>query len=66
MTEDEQAMMRRPQSTYGSAVDLTSHRNGTARAFRVNPLAGTFAGIAVSLNGLLIALLAPLLLWRSD
>jgi hypothetical protein len=34
------------------------------RAFQVDPLAGTFAGIALRLNGLLTALLVPLLLPR--
>lgn len=46
----------------GFAAGLTSHGIGTARAFQVNPLAGTFAGIALGLNGLLTALLVPLLL----
>lgn len=46
----------------GFAAGLVSHGIGTARAFQVNPLAGTFAGIALGLNGLLTALLVPLLL----
>ncbi len=46
----------------GFAVGLASHGIGTARAFQVNELAGTFAGIAMGLNGLVTALLAPLLL----
>jgi predicted murein hydrolase (TIGR00659 family) len=46
----------------GFAAGLTSHGIGTARAFQVDPLAGTFAGIALGLNGLLTALLVPLLL----
>jgi predicted murein hydrolase (TIGR00659 family) len=51
----------------GFAAGLTSHGIGTARAFQVNPLAGTFAGIALGLNGLLTALLVPLLLpWLLD
>ncbi|PTW61521.1 putative murein hydrolase (TIGR00659 family) [Breoghania corrubedonensis] len=45
----------------GFAVGLTSHGMGTARAFQVNALAGTFAGLAMGLNGLMTALLAPLL-----
>jgi predicted murein hydrolase (TIGR00659 family) len=46
----------------GFAAGLVSHGIGTARAFHVNPLAGTFAGIALGLNGLLTAILVPLLL----
>ena len=45
----------------GFAVGLASHGIGTARAFQVDPLAGTFAGIAMSLNGGLTAILLPLL-----
>lgn len=43
----------------GFAAGLASHGIGTARAFQVSPLAGTFAGIALGLNGLLTALLVP-------
>jgi putative effector of murein hydrolase len=51
----------------GFAAGLASHGLGTARAFQVSPLAGTFAGIALGLNGLLTALLIPLLLpWLLD
>lgn len=46
----------------GFAAGVTSHGIGTARAFQVNPVAGTFAGIAMGLNGLLTALLVPLIL----
>jgi predicted murein hydrolase (TIGR00659 family) len=46
----------------GFAAGLAAHGIGTARAFQVNQLAGTFAGIAMGLNGLITALLAPLLL----
>ncbi len=46
----------------GFAAGLASHGIGTARAFQVDPLAGTFAGVALGLNGLLTALLVPLLL----
>jgi putative effector of murein hydrolase len=51
----------------GFAAGLASHGIGTARAFQVDPLAGTFAGIALGLNGLLTAILVPLLLpWLLD
>lgn len=43
----------------GFAAGLASHGIGTARAFQVHPLAGTFAGIAMGLNALLTALLVP-------
>ena len=46
----------------GFAAGLAAHGIGTARAFQLSMLAGTFAGIAMGLNGLLTALLAPVLL----
>ena len=51
----------RDSAARGFAVGLASHGMGTARAFQVNALAGTFAGLAMGLNGLMTALLAPLL-----
>ncbi len=52
----------RDYAARGFAVGLASHGIGTARAFTVNPVAGTFAGIAMGLNALVTAVLAPLLL----
>src|ERR1700733_13943168 len=46
----------------GFAVGLTSHGIGTARAFAVDEIAGTFAGIAMGLNGVATWLILPLLL----
>lgn len=46
----------------GFAAGLAAHGIGTARAFQVNPVAGAFAGIAMGLNGLVTALLVPLIL----
>ncbi len=46
----------------GFAAGVASHGIGTARAFQVDPLAGTFAGIAMGLNALLTTLLVPFLL----
>jgi putative effector of murein hydrolase len=46
----------------GFAVGVAAHGIGTARAFQVDPVAGTFAGIALGLNGLVTALIVPLLL----
>ena len=46
----------------GFAAGLAAHGIGTARAFQVDLLAGTFAGIAMGLNALLTAVILPLLL----
>ena len=46
----------------GFAAGLAGHGIGTARAFHDSPLAGTFAGLALALNGLLTAVLAPLVM----
>ena len=46
----------------GFAVGLAAHGRGTARAFSVNELAGTFAGLAMGLNALVTAVAVPLLL----
>lgn len=45
----------------GFAVGVASHGIGTARAFQVSEIAGTFAGIAMGLNGALTSLLV--LIW---
>lgn len=45
----------------GFAVGLASHGIGTARAFVVDEVAGTFAGIAMGLNGVATSLLVPLI-----
>lgn len=46
----------------GFAAGIASHGIGTARAFQVDPVAGTFAGIAMGLNGLITALIVPVLI----
>ena len=46
----------------GFAAGLASHGIGTARAFQVDPVAGVFAGIAMSLNALVTSVLVPLLI----
>lgn len=46
----------------GFAVGIASHGIGTARAFQVDPVAGTFAGIAIGLNAVMTALIVPALL----
>lgn len=52
------AMRIKDYAARGFAAGLTSHGIGTARAFQVDPLAGTFAGLGMALGGLLTALLA--------
>jgi len=44
----------------GFAVGVAAHGIGTARAFQVNQIAGVFAAIAMGMNGVVTALLAPL------
>ena len=44
----------------GFAAGLTSHGIGTARAFVVDEVAGTFAGVAMGLNGLATSIVVPL------
>jgi predicted murein hydrolase (TIGR00659 family) len=46
----------------GFAVGISAHGIGTARALQVNETAGAYAALAMALNGLVTALLAPLLL----
>lgn len=46
----------------GFAVGVAAHGIGTARAFQVDPLSGTFAGIAMGLNALLTAIVLPFIL----
>lgn len=53
--------VREPRAR-GFAIGLAAHGIGTARAFQENQLAGTMAGIAMATNGVVTALLAPLLL----
>lgn len=47
----------------GFAVGVAAHGIGTARAFQVNDLAGTFAGIGMALNALATTILVPVL-WQ--
>jgi putative effector of murein hydrolase len=49
-------------ATIGFAAGLTGHAVGTARAFQIDAVAGTFAGIALCLNAVLTALIVPLML----
>lgn len=45
----------------GFAVGIAAHGIGTARAFQVNQVAGVFAALAMGLNGLVTAVLVPVL-----
>jgi predicted murein hydrolase (TIGR00659 family) len=45
----------------GFALGLSSHGIATARAFQENEVAGTFASLAMALNGVATAVLVPLL-----
>lgn len=56
------AMKLRDPAVRGFAIGVASHGIGTARAFQVNEQAGAFAALAMGLNGLVTALLLPVLL----
>jgi predicted murein hydrolase (TIGR00659 family) len=55
------ALRIRDFAARGFAVGVASHGIGTARAFQVSEEAGTFAGIAMGLNGALTALVFAIL-----
>ena len=55
------AMGMKDYAARGFAAGLAAHGIGTARAFTVDTVAGTFAGIALGLNALVTAVLAPIL-----
>lgn len=55
------AMNIRDYAARGFAVGVASHGIGTARAFQVSDEAGTFAGIAMGLNGALTSVVFLLL-----
>lgn len=50
------------ESIQGFAIGLTSHGIGTARAFQMSEMAGAFSGLAMGLNGLMTALLVPMII----
>ena len=43
----------------GFALGVSAHGIGTARAFQVNTEAGTYAGLAFGLHGVVLALVLP-------
>ncbi|MDN3517006.1 LrgB family protein [Aquisalimonas lutea] len=51
----------RDDAVKGFAMGLTAHGLGTAQAFSISATAGAFAGLGLSLAGLLTAFLLPLL-----
>ena len=57
------ALRVRDYAARGFAAGLASHGIGTARAFVVDPVAGTFSGVALAMNAVFTALVAPLALW---
>lgn len=60
------ALRIRDYGVRGFAIGIAAHGIGTARAFQVSEQAGAFAGLGMGLNGLLTAILMPLMLviWR--
>jgi len=52
----------RDHATQGFAIGLTAHGLGTARAFMISEEMGAFAALAMGLNGILTAVMLPLLL----
>ena len=53
------AMRLRDYAARGFAAGVAAHGIGAARAFAVDPLAGTMAGIAMGLNAVFSSLLVP-------
>ncbi|ANJ73507.1 LrgB family protein [Ralstonia insidiosa] len=51
----------RAYSVRGFATGIAAHGIGTARAFQVSPEAGAFSALGMGLNGVLTAILVPLL-----
>ena len=56
------ALRLKDRRARGFGMGLACHGIGTARAFQVHPVNGTFAGIAMGLNAFVTAALAPLVL----
>ncbi|MAU61802.1 MAG: hypothetical protein CMI62_13850 [Parvibaculum sp.] len=55
------AMGIRDARARGFAMGIAAHGIGTARAFQEDEVAGTFSGVAMALNGIVTALVLPLL-----
>ena len=52
----------RDHAAQGFAIGLTAHGLGTARAIQISEEMGAYATLAMSLNGLLTAVVLPVLL----
>jgi putative effector of murein hydrolase len=52
----------RDPAVQGFAMGVASHGIGTARAFQISEQAGAFSALAMGLNGLLTAVMLPMLL----
>ncbi len=52
----------RDERALGLSMGIASHGIGTARALQISEIAGSFAGLGMSLNGVLTATLLPLVL----
>jgi putative effector of murein hydrolase len=52
----------RDPAAIGFAAGLSAHSVGTARAFQLGPVAGTFSGVGLCLNAILTAVIAPIVL----
>jgi predicted murein hydrolase (TIGR00659 family) len=50
----------RDQRARGFAMGIVAHGMGTARAFQESTIAGTFSGIAMTINGVLTAIVLPI------
>jgi len=55
-----QVMKCKDERIIGLALGVTSHGIGTAKAFQISELAGAFASLAMSLNGIAAAVLIPM------
>lgn len=53
----------REPAARGFAMGLAAHGVGTARAFQMHEESGAFSGLAMGLNGVLTAILVPLLMY---
>ncbi len=49
------------QRVVGLTMGIASHGIGTARALQINEVAGAFSGLGMALNGVLTAILLPLI-----
>lgn len=54
----------RDEKAVGTALGTSAHGIGTARAFEVSHISGAYSGLAMCINGVITAMLAPyVLMW---